>query len=114
MIVTIEKYKYYEKKSFVFFMEYIKMNEVIDEYSSLLPFGISLSKLIIRNKSIDIRYSKKNINSTSVVIRNGLYLPSDKNCKVEIGLYNTILEKNGDLIDEFFEIDEGLKLSELL
>jgi len=115
MIITIEKYEYYEEKSLIFFKEYIQLTEVIDEYSLLLPPSIPLNVLVLRNKSVDIRYSKNNIiNSKLIVVRNGLYLPNDKDFSIEIGSYNNILEKNGDLIDEFFEIDSNIKISKLI
>jgi len=114
MIITIEKYKYYEEKSLIFYKEYIQLTEVIEEYSSSLPSSISLKVLVLHNKSIDIRYSKNNIDSKFIVIRNGLYLPNDKDFSIEIGSYSTILEKNGALIDEFFEIDDNINISKLI
>lgn len=71
-------------------------------------------RLIIRSKSVDVRYPRNDVNTNFIVIRNGLFLPKDKDCKIEIGFYNAILNKEGILIDDFFDIDSKLNLSEVL
>jgi len=109
--MNLKNYALFENKSYDFYNEFIQLNEIIEEYTHLLPSGTRLNNLKINNKSIDVRFIKSNLTLNFIVVRNGLYLPDDETCNLEIGSYQTILKENGDLIDEMFDLyynDEGL------